>query len=235
MFSLSPRSVARSLRRVAPAILLVWCQVAPAAAWQLPPRHLLRRSAEALRGGRGTDTFQVGLVGRVRGDGAAETWTSVGVRWVFSRVRHLASMALQAPSENIRTWARGGTAQPGAASLAEQLVLPRLFADTDPAGLAQQLGVDLGRQRLTLLGDAVADVIGSLPHEPAGSELWLDHDSHLPLRVTFRPAGGPPTRIDLLDWSAFPDGIPFPREIAVYEAGKWVRTFEVEPARRVGP
>lgn len=234
MFAFSLRALTRALRR---GVLIgcVWFPIGTAGAWQLPPRHLLRRSAEALRGAREVQAYQVALVGRLRGDPASDSWTSVGARWVFSRIRHAASMALQASGEKSRTWVRGGAEMPGAVTVAEQVVLPRLFADLDPAGLAQQLGVDLGKQRLTLLGDAVADVIGSLPHERAGSELWLDHDSRLPLRVAFRPAGGPPVRIDLLDWSAWPDGIPFPREIVVYEAGRQVRTFEVEPARRMGP
>lgn len=222
-------------------VLMLLSAVTEATAWQLPTRHALRRSAEALRLPAGLDAFEVTLFGKAR-VGAGEETAPVGVRWSFARSAHRAAATFAWQGRSSLSWVRGDTRPPRAdgPTAAEAIVLPRLLADADPATLAQQLGVDGERHHLALLGDSVADVLGAASAaERDVPQLWLDHARWYPLRVVFRvQAGaspGPLTRIDLLDWDTGPSGIPCPRRIVVHEGGRWVRTYELEPARPAQP
>jgi hypothetical protein len=131
------------------------------------------------------------------------------------------------------TWRRGepppGTERTGP-SAAEVWVLPRLFADGDPAGLATALGVDGERRHLALLGERVAEVLGAERGARDVPQIWLDHETHRPLRVVFRGSDGIWTRLDLLDWA----GPVFPRRVVVSEGARWLRTYEAEPPRPRG-
>jgi hypothetical protein len=216
-----------------------WLAPPPAAAWQLPARHALRRASEALRLPAGVDGFEWVLHGKAR-TGSGDDAVAIGARWRFARSTHRAAVSHAWPGKVIPTWVRGEPRAAGveAPTSAEMWVLPRLFGDGDPATLAVQLGIDPEKRHLALLGEHVAEVLGAASSTGEGRDapqLWLSHDEYLPLRVAFRPAGGPPTRIDLLDWDAGADGIRAPRRIVVHEAGRWVRTWEVEPARRSAP
>lgn len=210
-------------------------------AWQLPARHALRRAAEALRMPAGLDAFEVTLFGKAR-VGSGEETVPVGVRWSFARSSHQAGATFAWQGRPSLSWTRGD-GRPASAegpTPAEALVLPRLLADADPATLAQQLAIDPEKHHLALLGDSVADVLGaSSAAERDVPQLWLDHARWFPLRVVFRAqtaAGpGPLTRIDLLDWDGGSAGIPCPRRIVVQVGGRWVRTYELEPARPVHP
>lgn len=221
------------------ALLGATCIAPPvASAWQLPARHALRRANEALRLPAGADAFEWVLHGKAR-IGSGEESVPIGARWRFVRSTHRAAVSHAWPGKSIPTWSRGETRATGvdAPLMAEMWVLPRLFADADAATLAQQLGLDPEKRHLALLGEHVAEVLGAsaAPEDRDAPQIWLSHTDHLPLRVAFRPAAGPMTRIDLLDWDAGAEGIRSPRRIVVHEAGRWVRTWEVEPARRSAP
>lgn len=232
-----PRSIASGFSLML-LVAVTGVAPSPASAWQLPARHALRRANEALRLPAGADAFEWVLHGKAR-VGSGEDSVAIGARWRFARSTHRAAVSHAWPGRSIPTWSRGETRAAGveAPTLAEMWVLPRLFADADAATLAQQLALDPEKRHLALLGEHVAEVLGATaaPEDRNAPQIWLSHDDHLPLRVVFRPAGGPPTRIDLLDWDAGAQGIRSPRRIVVHEAGRWVRTWEVEPARGSAP
>jgi hypothetical protein len=202
-----------------------------AGAWQPPARSVLRRAAAALASPEAREgPMEVALVGRARassGDGTS----SLAVRWVFDRATRGAAAAWRDERGKPTTWRRGDpvpTVGATGPSAAEFTLLPRLFADADPAGLALALGVDGERRHLALLGERVADVLGAergARDTPAA--LARPRDAPSP------PGGlprGPTARwwtLELLDWA----GPHFPRRIVVRDGVRWVRTYESEPPR----
>lgn len=217
-------------RRLAWVFVLVVGLPGPAGAWQPPARTALRRAAAALASPEAREgPLEVALVGRSRaasGDGTS----SLAVRWVFDRATRGAAAAWRDERGKSTTWQRGeAVPQTGVTGpcAAEFTLLPRLFADADPAGLALALGVDGERRHLALLGERVADVLGAERGARDTPQLWLDHETHRPLRVVFRTSDGRWWTLELLDWA----GPHFPRRIVVRDGARWVRTYEAEPPR----
>jgi len=201
-------------------------------AWQLPARHALRRASAALAAPAGEGAYEVALVGRSRGS-AGDATTPLALRWAFDRGARTAAVAWRDERGKAMTWRRGLPMPPPGATApteAELVLLPRLFADADPAGLALALGVDGERRHLALHGERVVDVLGADRGGRDAPQIWLDHETHRPARVVFRSADGRFWRLDLLDWN----GPLFPRRVVVSEGARPVRTYEAEPPRRRG-
>lgn len=189
-----------------------------------------------------TGAFEVTFSGRARGSQGEDVRVFTG-RWAFGRPLGGASLALQVVGGKAFTYVRGQAIPPGAdppPTGAEQVVVPLLFVERDLDRLIRQLGIDPEKRHLSLLGDVVCDVVGADSSDPAEAtlpQLWLDHDTFVPMRVVFRLGGpaGQAAHVDLTGWGHEPDGVPFPRQIRIFEGTRWVRALDVDPARRLGP
>jgi len=226
------------LERLARPLLCGWVLTfvmgmpAQGVAWQLPARHALRRATVALAAPAGEGTYEVVLFGRSRGT-ADDATTPVAIRWAFDRGTRTAAASWRDERGTVMTWRRGMPMPRPAATApteAELVLLPRLFADADPAGLAGALGLDGERRHLALHGERVVDVLGADRGARDTPQIWLDHETHRPARIVYRSADGRFFRLDLLDWN----GLLFPRRVVVSEGARPVRTYEAEPPRRRG-
>ncbi len=205
----------------------------PAHAWLRPPRYLF----EAARAAVGpTPGFHVVVTGRVRGDGGPDAARVFTARWVFDRAAARLEVAINGPQGATAAWRRGGEAQ-GDPRLVpdplERLCLGRLFVDP-PTGagagvpaLARDVGADVSRQRLTLLGGDVVDIVGEAPGDAPAPHLAFDHEHGWLRRVAWRQ-GGELSVYELSGWirAGGPSGVAFPRTARLTRGGRWLCAWE---------
>jgi len=203
----------------------------PAHAWLRPPRYLFEAARTALGQAPG---FQVVVTGRMRGDGGVEAARAFTARWVFDREAARLEVAVNGPQGESAVWRRGGEPQ-GDPRLVpdplERLCLGRLFVDPSTGGglpaLARDVGVDLTRQRLTLLGGDVVDVVGEAPGDAPAPHMAFDHDRGWLRRVAWRQ-GGALSVYEVSGWlrAGGPSGVAFPRAARLTRGGRWLSTWE---------
>ena len=110
--------------------------------------------------------------------------------------------------------------------------LLRRASDTPGAGagvpaLVRDLGADVSRQRLTLLGGDVVDIVGEAPGDAPAPHLAFDHDRGWLRRVAWRQ-GGELSVYELSGWlrAGGPSGVAFPRAARLTRGGRWLCTWE---------
>ncbi len=211
--------------------LTVALAVTPAAAYVLPVRHVVRKANARLNG---IHSLQVALVGRARSGDAPDATVAVAERWIFQRSTRSVRVDVNGPGGRTAAWSLGGSASGDGAllpSMPERVVFGRLFADGDVEALARDLGVDTQRQRLGLIGDRPAIVLGSATPDDEGAQIWIDRDDYHVLRVRWRDVDRQPVELDLSGWEGPPTRGLFPQRVRVVIGGRWVRVMEADDLR----
>jgi hypothetical protein len=202
-----------------------------AAAYVLPVRHVVRKVNARLNG---VHSLQVALVGRARSGDAPDATVAVAERWVFQRATRGARVDVNGPGGRTASWSRGGSASGDAAllpSMPERVVFGRLFGDGDIEALARDLGVDMQRQRLGLIGDRPAIVLGSAAPGDEGAQIWIDRDDYHVVRVRWRDVDRRPVDLELGSWQGPPTRGLFPQRVRVVIGGRWARVMEADDLR----
>jgi hypothetical protein len=173
-------------------------------------------------------------VGRARAGDAPDATVAVAERWIFDHRQHGVRVDCNGPASRTAAWSR--TQGPsGDASLlpsnAERLVFSRLFADGDLDALARDLGVDTDKERLGLIGERVAIVLGSSGPADGGAEIWIDQEDFTVRRVRWHDQDRQLVELELGDWEGPPTRGVFPQRVRVVTGGRWVRVMEADDLR----
>lgn len=227
---------AEILCRLVLAAAVLWT-VAPrsADAHVLPVRYVLKKASQRLATAQ---SLQVALVGRARAGDTPDGSVGVAERWIFDRRQHTVRVDANGPGGRKAAWSRGGSTSGDAGllpSVPERMVFTRLFGDGDVEALARDLGVDLERQRLGLVGDQVAVVVGSHSRDDSSAQIWFDHDDFTVLRVRWKDLEGRLVDVETSSWAGPPTRGLFPQRVRVVVGGRWMRVMEADDLRSQPP
>ena len=192
----------------------------------MPTQRVIRRAHKALRALR---LHQVaGLGTGWRSD--TRTAFTFGERWIFGSNTQL---DVNGSAGQKAQWMSGLSATGDAGLIAPRavrLTMALIFGAQDVAGWLRSNNIDQSKQRLALLDDTVCIVIGSDSASTRVSQLWIDQETFLPMRMVCRDGS------DLIDmrciqWSGPISNGAFPHRLTVRLNGRTIRTFEVSTVR----